>query len=126
MTDGDQTAMRSIMARFEAGWPEVIDVGPGWHSLLVRLDQELTTIDPSYLVHQVKSKFGSLSFYARASVEPDEYNEEFHQAIRDAEWASTEICEMCGACARTYTIRMWVWTLCEEHARLKREESGRH
>ena len=123
MVDGDEVRVRSILARFENGWPEVIDIGPGWLSLLVRLDQELAAIDPDYVIQQVKSKFGSLSFYARAAIEPRDLSQEFHQTIRDAELASTEMCEECGGPARTYTICMWVWTLCEEHAKVKRGDS---
>ncbi|SDL91531.1 hypothetical protein [Microbacterium azadirachtae] len=125
MSDHDEPATQSIMARFDDGWPDVIDVGPGWHALLAKLDHELTAIDRDYVVQQVKSKFGALSFYAQATNEPDEYNEAFRQTIRDAEWASTTICEECGEPARTYTIRMWVWTLCDEHAQAKCERTAK-
>ncbi|WP_336648326.1 hypothetical protein [Microbacterium sp. MMO-10] len=122
MVESDETLLEAILARFDEGWAEAIDVGPGWYSLLVRLDQQLSEIDPNYRVQQVKSKFGALSFYARSSSEPDEFNEVFHQTIRSAEWESAEMCEECGAPARTYAIRLWVSTLCEEHAKVKREE----
>ncbi|SJN10379.1 hypothetical protein FM113_08975 [Leucobacter sp. 7(1)] len=109
--------IRRIVARIELSWLAAVDVGPGWYPLLGRLDERLSSIAPAYVVQQVKSKFGSLSFYARASEDPYDYNEEFHEAIRAAEWESIETCEECGAPARTYTIRMWVWTLCADHAR---------
>lgn len=121
MTDEYPPELRRIIARIEPGWPEDIHVGPGWYALLGRLDEQLSAADPRYTVQQVKSKFGALSFYARASEEPSEYNNEFHEIVRAAEWASTETCEECSAPAQTYTIRMWVWTLCTEHAKIKRK-----
>lgn len=93
-----------------------MDVNPGWYTLLERLDASLVEIAPNYRVQQVKSKFGSLSFSARPSDDPYDYNEAFIEAIRAAEWASIELCELCGASAKQYVIRMWVWTLCDEHA----------
>ncbi|PVE96904.1 hypothetical protein [Microbacterium sp. TPD7012] len=121
MTENTPPGIQRIVARIEPGWPETIDVSPGWYSLLDRLDTRLTAIAPGYVVQQVKSKFGSLSFYARSSEDVYDYNEEFSAAILAAEWESTTTCEECGAPARNYTIRMWVWALCESHARAMAE-----
>lgn len=121
MTEDYPPQIGRIVARIESGWPEIIDVSPGWYPLLGRLDEKLSAISPTYVVQQVKSKFGSLSFYASASEDPYDYSEEFHEAIRAAEWESTETCEECGASARTYVIEIWVWALCVEHARAKTE-----
>lgn len=119
MAEDASPAIRRIIARIEPGWPESVDVSPGWYPLLDRLDIRLTAIAPGYVVQQVKSKFGALSFHARASEDVYDYNEEFSEAILAAEWESTTTCEECGVPARTYTIRMWVWALCERHARAK-------
>jgi hypothetical protein len=113
--------IQPIIARIEPGWPETIEVGPGWYPLLSRLDERLSVIAPGYVVQQVKAKFGALSFFARPSEDVYDYNEEFCDAILAAEWESTTTCEECGAPARTYTIRMWVWALCKPHARAKAE-----
>lgn len=107
--------LRRIVARFAPGWPPLVDVSAGWHHLLVELDRTLATIAPGYLIHQVKQKFGSLSFYAAPSEDPYDYNEEFQAAIRAAEWRSIETCEECGAPAKQYVIRMWVIALCDRH-----------
>lgn len=82
MTEDLPPQIGRIIARIESGWPEIIDVSPGWYPLLGRLDEKLSTISPTYVVQQVKSKFGTLSFYASASEDPYDYNEEFHEAIR--------------------------------------------
>jgi hypothetical protein len=120
MTDHPNQWVRRIVARFGADWSQSIEVGPGWYPLLAELDERLTAIAPGYIVQQVKSKFGSLAFYAQPSENAYDYNEDFQTAIREAEWASTTRCEECGGPAQTYTIRMWVWTLCQRHAREKR------
>lgn len=109
-------AIQRIIARINPGWPESVDVSPGWFPLLERLDVTLTELVPDYRVQQVKTKFGSLSFYASPSDDPYDYNEAFNDAIRAAEWASIEVCEDCGEPAKQYVIRMWVWTVCDEHA----------
>lgn len=119
MTERSFREIRRIIARIEPGWPDTLDVGPGWYPLLARLDERLSVIAPRYVVQQVKTKFGALSFYARASEDVFDYNEEFRDAILSAEWESTTTCEECGAPARTYAISMWVWTLCEHHAQAK-------
>lgn len=120
MTDDLPSQLRRLVARIDPSWPQSVEVGPGWFPLLARLDQRLGEIAPNYVVQQIKAKFGSLSFYATPSDDPYEYNEEFKEAIRAAEWESTEMCEDCGAPARTYVIRLWAWTLCERHAEERR------
>lgn len=116
MNDEYPQTIRKIVARIDAGWPPTVDVNPGWYTLLERLDANLVEIAPNYRVQQVKSKFGSLSFSASPSDDPYDYNEAFIEAIRAAERASIEVCELCGASAKQYVIRMWVWTVCDEHA----------
>lgn len=110
-----------IIERIGPGWPERIDVGSGWYPLLVSLDARLAVIAPEYVVHQVKTKFGSLSFHASPTPDPFCYDERFNETIRIAEWHSIAICEMCGEPARQYTIALWTWTLCAQHAELKSE-----
>lgn len=124
MPDEYPPEIQRIIARIDPGWPEVVDVGPGWFPLLARLDLALAELAPAYRVQQVKSKFGALSFYARSSDDPYDYNEPFKEAIRAAEWESTETCEDCGASARQYVIRMWVWALCAHHAKVRQADAG--
>lgn len=116
-------AIQRIIERIDPGWPDSVDVSLGWYPLLERLDVTLTELAPDYRVQQVKTKFGSLSFYASPSDDPYDYNEAFNDAIRAAEWASIEVCEDCGAPAKRYVIRMWVWTVCDEHADERRRMS---
>ncbi|MBN9159220.1 MULTISPECIES: hypothetical protein [unclassified Microbacterium] len=120
MTTQEPEEIRGLIARIAPGWSPTIDVGTGWYPLLAQLDRRLAAIAPRYIIHQVKSKFGALSFYAQPSDDPYHYDDAFRDAITAAEWESTRTCEECAAPARTYTIGMWVWTLCEVHASAKR------
>lgn len=115
MTEEDPPEVQRIIDRFAPNWPPIIEVSSGWFPLLVELDQILASLAPDYNVQQIKSKFGSLSFHASPSEDPYDYNEEFHEAIRAAEWRSIKTCEECGAPAKQYVIRMWVMTLCDQH-----------
>lgn len=116
MTEEYPPELRGLLARIAPGWPEQLEIGAGWYPLLARLDATLSVIAPSYIVQQVKSKFGALSFYADPSDDPSNFDQAFTDAVRAAEWESTETCEVCGAPARQYVIRMWVSTLCQRHA----------
>ena len=119
MTDEYPMELVPLLARFDAGWPTVIDVGPGWYPLLVELNEDLARIAPAYLVQQVKSKFGALAFHSSFSSDPYEYVEEFREAIDAAEWRSMKICEECGDPASQQAIGSWIWTVCPRHAREK-------
>lgn len=112
--------MQRIVDRIASGWPEELDVGPGWYPLLARLDARLTAIAPTYVLQQCKSKFGALCFYAEPSDEPWSYDEDFNETIRAVERESVQTCEECGAAAaRQHVFNLWVSTLCPLHAAAK-------
>lgn len=82
-------------------------VGPGWRSLLGKLDIELRAVDPDYEVLEVKEKFGWLRVYLWSSTE------EAQEIVSRFEQVSSLICEDCGdvgACDTTMTG--WIKTLC--------------
>lgn len=113
-----------IVDRFAPGWPELIDVGPGWFPLLVRLDKHLESIAPACVLYQCKSKFGVLRYYASATGDGSPEPEPFDQAIAAAEAESAGMCELCGAPAGQYVIDLWVYTLCARHAAEKNAEAA--
>ncbi|WKT87697.1 hypothetical protein QYR02_09500 [Microbacterium maritypicum] len=123
MTEEYPQELRGLLERIAPGWPELLEIGVGWYPLLAKLDATLSVIAPNYVVQQVKSKFGALSFYADSSDDPSHFDQAFTDAVRAAEWESTETCEVCGAPARQYVIRMWVSTLCHPHAIEAREDA---
>lgn len=111
--------LEKILARFAPGWPRTLDVGPGWYPLLGDLHEQLVQVAPGYLIQQVKSKFGALTFHASPSAEPYDHVDPFNELIEAAWWRSIETCEECAAPAGQYTIGLWVWTVCPRHAREK-------
>lgn len=88
--------LSALVDRFEDPWPPGTDVGPRWYPLLRGLDAALAAIAPEHAIQQIKSKFGSLRFYAAEANDPHAYTEEFRETIRLAEWRSIEMCEDCG------------------------------
>ncbi|MBT2495831.1 hypothetical protein J7E45_09440 [Microbacterium sp. ISL-59] len=116
VTEDYPPELHDLLKRITPGWPEVLEVGVGWYPLLARLDAKLSVIAPEYVVQQVKTKFGALSFFADPSDRPTNFDEAFADAVRAAEWESVETCELCGAAAKRCVIRMWVSTLCQRHA----------
>ncbi|MBW9093037.1 hypothetical protein JNB62_05025 [Microbacterium jejuense] len=116
--------LRAIVDRFAPGWPELIDVGPGWFSLLVRLDERLGSMAPGYVLYQCKAKFGVLRYYASATGDGSPEPEPFDEAIAAAEAESARMCELCGAPAGQYVIDLWVYTFCARHAAEKNAEAA--
>ena len=55
-TDG----LIAIMMRIPDGWGRWIRCDRGRDSIIVDVDQKLAELDPNYVVHQVKEKFGGL------------------------------------------------------------------
>lgn len=109
--------LKPLISRFAREWPPVLDVGPGWHPLLLDLDAALSSIAPDYVVQQCKSKYGALRFYSDPSSDGAVERGDFDAIIRDAEDRSTHTCEECGISpAPQHTISGWVRTLCPTHA----------
>lgn len=63
--EGDDlpSALDPLVARFRDSSRPNFYVSQGWWPLLIRHDQRLAALDPTYRVSQVKSKFAVLQFY---------------------------------------------------------------
>lgn len=59
-----EEGLRRIMTRIPDGWGRWISCDKGWYGILTGLDKELSRFAPGYEVHQVKEKYGGLSYYA--------------------------------------------------------------
>jgi hypothetical protein len=59
--------LERIVRRIPDGWGRWIRVERGWYPIIVALDEQLAEIDPGYVVHQVKEKFGRLDVYFEQS-----------------------------------------------------------
>lgn len=80
---------------------------PGWTSIIEKLHNGLSALDPSYQVSQIKVKFDSLRVYLV------QYPEGASELIREAETKAFATCENCGAPG----VRRKGWfVFCDAHA----------
>ncbi|MGP8241981.1 MAG: hypothetical protein ACLQQB_09505 [Solirubrobacteraceae bacterium] len=56
-------ALREMLVRIPDGWGRWIRCDRGWYPILVELDEQLRTLLPTYVIHQMKEKFGGLRYY---------------------------------------------------------------
>jgi hypothetical protein len=85
--------LERILRRIPDGWGRWIGCGKGWYPLIVELDQRLADLDPGYHVHQVKEKYGTLSYYVQGAPFVAAAMEAL---VEQAEAESARICEQCG------------------------------
>ena len=99
-----------IFERMDSKDKKMSGCGDGWHEILLKLNKELTIIDPDYRVLQFKEKFGTLRYYfsCKPGVAPL-----FSKIIQKAEKESSTVCERCGQPGSTGGTG-WIRTLCEK------------
>lgn len=106
MDDG----LDGIRRRFSRLYPPHIDIGKGWYPILITLDAELTTIDPTLRYVQIKEKFGGLRVY---TTRPSEENwSAVRRAKRRAQDKALKTCESCGRAGTMHSRMGWYRTLC--------------
>jgi len=109
----DDSALGPILDRIPTGWGRWIDVDAGWYPLIVATDARLAAVDPGYVVHQIKEKFGTLRYYCVPSEERvSELSDAFEAIIDDAERRSALTCERCGQPGSLHERQSWMKTLC--------------
>lgn len=90
----DEIDLEPILIRFASGWPREIHCDSGWFSIIVDIDRDLSEIDDSYQVHQIKEKFGRLCFYFEPS------NPIFQKEMQDIVYRHMDVaartCEVTG------------------------------
>ena len=86
-----------------------LGVSEGWFSLIKDLIDELLALGWNRRIHQVKEKFGGLSFYA------DNIPDSGYDVITKYENMSRFVCEKCGKSGQL-RIGEWLQTLCDEHS----------
>lgn len=112
-----EEALARMLQRIPDGWGRWIGCRAGWYPLIVKLDQDLAEIDPTYEINQVKEKFGTLRYYIELSDEaranPDA-QQRADELIAEAERTSSTICEQCGQPGSLkQTVGYWYRTLCD-------------
>ncbi|MGB0878889.1 MAG: hypothetical protein ACPGXI_17780 [Mycobacterium sp.] len=110
---GYAAALEGILLRIPDGWGRGFRHERGWYRLVVDLDARLAELDPDYVVHQVKEKFGTLRFYCSPNGGPDSpAAESFDALVEEAQCASAAICERCGSPGALTKHGDWLKTLC--------------
>lgn len=104
-------ALVQILRRIANNWGRWISCDRGWYPIICELDAALAAIDPQYVVHQVKEKFGTLSYYFHSDV--DGARDQMHALVDEAETRCAATCELCGQPGTPHTnSRSWMKTLC--------------
>lgn len=125
------TTREDLEARIAPYWDERpvwrgLDVFDGWLDLIDRLVTDLEASGPVPRISQIKTKFGSLRFYASYHPDADAAARDAQRAlIQKAEDDSLTTCEKCGAFAESHTIMRWMWTLCPECREVQEDEARR-
>jgi len=79
--------------------------GEGWLNLV---DQVFDKLPPGCVITQTYQKWGALMF------DVDPYNEEFESYLKNIEYQSEEMCEICGESGDEKIVNNWVETLCNK------------
>ncbi len=88
------------------------DVGNGWVPIIEELCEKLSKIVPEdFKFVQVKEKFAELRVYTNT------HRKEFEDLIYEAVLKSQKTCEICGREGKQESVRGWLKTLCEAHAK---------
>ena len=91
-------------------------VPKGWRDLVCKLNEHLEAIEPDYVLHQVKEKFGGLRYYTLTPDRPNDEHDLFWILVSYYENLSFRVCDKCGERGRLYKKRGYIRTRCEEHA----------
>ncbi|MES3636389.1 hypothetical protein Q9Q75_12785 [Mycobacterium intracellulare] len=106
-------ALERILRRIPDGWGRWVSHDAGWYPIVANLDERLAAIDPDYVVHQVKEKFGALRYYCAPRDDPSTaLREAFRDIIDEAERMSAITCERCGEPGMLHRRSYWRKTLC--------------
>lgn len=106
-------SLERVLRRIPQKWGRSISHGPGWYPIVVACDEQLVAIDPGYVVHQVKQKYGTLNYYCASNAEltPEQW-EAFDEITDRAARASAVTCELCGEPGELCERSQWFKTLC--------------
>jgi hypothetical protein len=105
--------MKPVLDRMPKEWGKYLP-GPGWDDLLLELDGKLAEIDPDYVIHQAKEKFGELRFYFHAEGTDSHDDALMGNLVTMAEHKSSRTCESCGADGAKARHTGWIKTLCDD------------
>ncbi len=114
----------AIMMRIPDGWGRWISCDRGWYPIIIDTDQRLAELDPVYVVHQVKEKFGGLRYYYQQSgMVSDDVERQMDEVVQEAEARAAKTCERCGTEIHVELRQdlFRILTLCEVCEGMKKE-----
>lgn len=95
-----------------------LDVGDGWYDIIYDLSKKITFLAEKFNAtieaHQVKEKYGTLSFYYCCS--DTELDDIIQDLVNAAENKTAHTCEVCGNYGKLRG-NSWVYTSCDEHSK---------
>jgi hypothetical protein len=66
-----EEALLRLLLRIPDGWGRWISCSSGWFPLLARAERELADVCPTFAVHQIKEKYGTLRLYVEFDPDDD-------------------------------------------------------
>jgi hypothetical protein len=66
-----EQALLRLLLRIPDGWGRWISCSSGWFALLARAERELADVCPTFAVHQIKEKYGTLRLYVEFDGDDD-------------------------------------------------------
>lgn len=91
-------ALVAIMRRIPDGWGRWIGCSKGWYPIIIEVDHRLAELNPDYVVHQAKEKFGSLRYYYESSGAVNEnVRRQMDEVVSAAELEAAITRETCGS-----------------------------
>jgi hypothetical protein len=106
MRPGLEDLAKTMHPSFGASFPD-----QGWDKIIIDCHNKLKTIDPDYVIYQVKEKFGTLRFYFYSN---SKSQADMAKCVEEAEELSAVTCELCGNPGSLDREAYWVKTLCPE------------
>jgi len=91
--DGFPRPIQALVDRIVPGFEPTVGAEQGWWPLLVRLDAQLSAIDPDYRVQRITVADGRLCFELDDHPWPPELDAVISAAVEE----STRTCEICGS-----------------------------
>ena len=86
------TFPKQIQEKIDAGMQCGSGVRESWLPLVIKLNEDVTELDPTYVIDQIKEKFGGLRYYISFSTDVSDYNKDrINQLIGIAEEKSYNI-----------------------------------
>lgn len=119
--------LKRQMPASRRGHNYLLAIPKGWTNLVDALHTELYTLNPNYLVLQVKEKFGGLRYYC--TFPNTTVDKQMMDIIARAERLSYDICDECGGPGELRVKNFWYSTKCDKHApegseKYKDEDAG--